>query len=78
MFLRVIVILLGVYTLHLLFYCFYSYVVVIFEQPLAQEFPPGLINFLSYLTYIYCTFILLYWHSIRFPDAYFVFSECAG
>jgi len=45
MFLRFIVIRLGVYTLYLLFYCFYSYIVAIFEQPLAQEFPSGLIQF---------------------------------
>jgi len=31
-------------TLHLSFYCFYSYV-VIFEQHLAQEFPSGFIKF---------------------------------
>jgi len=32
-----------VYTFYLLFYCCYFYVVVvIFEQPLAQEFPSGL------------------------------------
>jgi len=40
-----IVILLGRCTLYLLFYCFYSYVVVIFEHPLAKEFPSGLIQF---------------------------------
>jgi len=43
-FLRFVVILLGVYTLHLLFYCFYSHV-VIFEQLLAQEFSLGWIKF---------------------------------
>jgi len=48
MFLRFI--LLGVYTLHLLFYCFYS-LVVIFEQPLAQEFPSGLIKLYLILSY---------------------------
>jgi len=38
--------------LHLLFYCFYSYAFVIFEQPLTQEFPSGLIV-ISYLILSY-------------------------
>jgi len=43
--------LLGLSTLHLLFYCLYSYVVGIFEQPLAQEFPSGSYYILSYFIF---------------------------
>jgi len=30
------IVFLGLFTVHVLFYCFYSYVVGIFEQPLAK------------------------------------------
>jgi len=38
-------------TLHLFFYCFYSYAVVIFEQPLAQELTQELLELYLILSY---------------------------
>jgi len=53
MYLTFIVILLSLYMVHLLFYSFNSYVVGIFEQPLAKEFPSG-----SYLRkYLFIAYI---------------------
>jgi len=46
-----------------IFLFYYFYVFVIFEQPLTQEFPPGLIKFclvLSYLILSYCIFNGIY------------------
>jgi len=52
MLLRFIVILLGVYSLHLLFDSFSSYV-VIFDETLAQEFPLELIKYYLILSFVY-------------------------
>jgi len=54
MFLRFIVTLLGVYTLHLIFYCFYSYVVA--TSGTRMSFGMNKVFIFSYLmTVLYCT-----------------------
>jgi len=50
--LRFIVILLGAYTLCLLFLLFLFLCCCIFEQPLAEEFPSGLVHFYLILSYL--------------------------
>jgi len=63
----IVVILLGLVT-YLLFYCLNSYAVLIFEQPLSQEFPLGLIRF-----YLCLSHLIIGLRKLMFQDEMYVY-----